>query len=81
METSLPKFSRAAQKILVAQNLGGLQPPSPPPARTPMLISLPYNPVSIILKLKGHIKQRIIVRISIFLKKSIERSQNYSFVC
>ena len=30
METSLPKFSRAAQKILVAQNLGGLQPPSPP---------------------------------------------------
>ena len=33
METSLPKFSRAAQKISVAQNLGGLQPPSPPPAR------------------------------------------------
>ena len=31
METSLPKFSRAAQKILVAQNLGGLQPPSLPP--------------------------------------------------
>ena len=30
MATSLPKFSRAAQKILVAQNLGGLQPPSPP---------------------------------------------------
>ena len=35
METSkklaLPKFSLAAQKIWVAQNLGGLQPPSPPP--------------------------------------------------
>ena len=30
MATSLRKFSRAAQKILVAQNLGGLQPPSPP---------------------------------------------------
>ena len=35
METSLPKFSRAAQKILVAQNLGGCSPPRPP-ARTPM---------------------------------------------
>ena len=32
----------AAQKIWVAQNLGGLQPPSPPPpARTPMLKSEP----------------------------------------
>ena len=30
METSLPKFSRAAQKILVAQNLGGCSPPRPP---------------------------------------------------
>ena len=31
METSLPKFSRAAQKILVAQNLGGgYSPPRPP---------------------------------------------------
>ena len=40
METSLPKFSRAAQKIVVAQNLGGLQPPSPPrPVRLcPILI-------------------------------------------
>ena len=28
---ALPKFSLAAQKIWVAQNLGGLQPPSPPP--------------------------------------------------
>ena len=27
---ALPKFSLAAQKIWVAQNLGGLQPPSPP---------------------------------------------------
>ena len=27
---ALPKFSLAAQKIGVAQNLGGLQPPSPP---------------------------------------------------
>ena len=27
---ALPKFSPAAQKIWVAQNLGGLQPPSPP---------------------------------------------------
>ena len=41
METSLPKFSRAAQKILVAQNLGGLQPPSPPrPVR--LCICSPY---------------------------------------
>ena len=31
MATSLPKFSRAAQKILVAQNLGGgCSPPHPP---------------------------------------------------
>ena len=31
MATSLPKFSRAAQKILVAQNLGGrCSPPRPP---------------------------------------------------
>ena len=36
METSLPKFSRAAQKILVAQNLGGAAAPLAPPARTPM---------------------------------------------
>ena len=37
METSLPKFSRAAQKILVAQNLGGgAAVPLAPPARTPM---------------------------------------------
>ena len=43
METSLKtvfdKFSLAAQKIWVAQNLGGggLQLPSPPPARPPMV--------------------------------------------
>ena len=36
MATSLPKFSRAAQKILVAQNLGGAAAPLAPPARTPM---------------------------------------------
>ena len=36
METSLPKFSRAAQKILVAQNLGGAAAPFAPPARTSM---------------------------------------------
>ena len=36
METSLPKFSRAAQKISVAQNLGGAAAPLAPPARTPM---------------------------------------------
>ena len=32
---ALPKFSPAAQKIWVAQNLGGLQPPSPQPASPP----------------------------------------------
>ena len=34
---ALPKFSLAAQKIWVAQNLGELQPP--PLARTPMILS------------------------------------------
>ena len=37
MAASLPKFSHAAQKILVAQNLGGgAAAPLAPPARTPM---------------------------------------------
>ena len=31
LKGNLPKFSLAAQKIWVAQTLGGLQPPSPPP--------------------------------------------------
>ena len=35
METSLPKFSRAAQKILVAK-IWGAAAPLAPPARTPM---------------------------------------------
>ena len=33
---SLRKFSLAAQKIWVAQNLGGAAAPLAPPARTPM---------------------------------------------
>ena len=46
METSLKtgfaQISLAAQKIGVAQNFGGLQPPTPPPppSRTPMLACL-----------------------------------------
>ena len=44
------------------------------------LILLPYN-ISIILKLKGHIKARLILRILNFLKKSIERFKNYLLVC
>ena len=30
LKTSFAQISRAAQKIWVAQNLGGLQPPPPP---------------------------------------------------
>ena len=44
------------------------------------LILLPYN-ISIILKLKGHIKGRLISRILNFLKKSIELFKNYSLIC
>ena len=43
MATSLPKFSRAAQKILVAQNLGGAAAPLAPPARTPMDTTNPFG--------------------------------------
>ena len=47
METSLKtgfaQISLAAQKIRVAQNLGGLQPPQPPPARTPMDLNPLYK--------------------------------------
>ena len=46
METSLPKFSRAAQKILVAQNLGGAAAPLAPPARTPMIMKEPNKGVN-----------------------------------
>ena len=52
LKKALPKFSLAAQKIRVAQNLGGgLQPPSPPPAvrlcwreeiRILMILIIPY---------------------------------------
>ena len=44
------------------------------------LILLPYN-ISIILKLKGHIKERLISRILNLKKKSIERFKNYSLIC
>ena len=44
------------------------------------LILLPYN-ISIILKLKGHIKGRLMSRIFFFLKKSIEWFKNYSLIC
>ena len=44
------------------------------------LILLPYN-ISIILKLKGHIKERLISRILNFKKKSIGRFKNYSLIC
>ena len=44
------------------------------------LILQPYN-TSIILKLKGHIKGRLISRILNFFKKSIERFKNYSLIC
>ena len=36
LKLALPKFSRAAQKICVAQNLGGAAAPLAPPARTPI---------------------------------------------
>ena len=53
METSLPKFSRAAQKISVAQNLGGLQPPSPPrPVRLCLQSNQLVDQVTCILKAK-----------------------------
>ena len=44
------------------------------------LILLPYN-ISIILKLKGHIKGRLISRMLFFKKKSIEWFKNYSLIC
>ncbi len=37
LKTGFAQISLAAQKIWVAQNLGGLQPPPAPPARTPMV--------------------------------------------
>ena len=43
------------------------------------VILRPYN-VSIILKLKDHIKGRLISRILNFFKKSIERFKNYSLI-
>ena len=49
-------------------------------SRIVALILRPYN-VSMILKLKGHIKARLISRIVIFLKKSTERFKNYSLIC
>ena len=49
--------------------------------RITALILLPYN-VSIILKLKGHIKERLISRIlNFFKKKIIERFKNYTLIC
>ena len=44
------------------------------------LILLPYN-ISIILKLKGHIKGRLISRILFFFNKSIEWFKNFSLIC
>ena len=44
------------------------------------LILLPYN-ISITLKLKGHIGGRLISRLLIFLKKSIEWFKNYWLIC
>ena len=44
------------------------------------IILLPYN-ISITLKLKGHIGGRLISRLLIFLKKSIEWFKNYWLIC
>ena len=44
------------------------------------LILLPYN-ISITLKLKGHIGGRLISRLLIFFKKSIEWFKNYWLIC
>ena len=44
------------------------------------VISLPYN-MKIISRLKGVLKQRLILGISIFQKKSLEWCKNYSLIC
>ena len=44
------------------------------------VISLPYN-MKIISRLKGVLKQRLILGISIFQKKSLEWFKNYSLIC
>ena len=47
-----------------------------------VLILLRYK-ISIIVKLKGHIKRQLISRISYFLKKKLSSGafQNYSLIC
>ena len=61
LKTGFAPFSLAAQKILVAQNLGGLQPPSapPPPARTPMPWT--HTPSGTILPWPGRVFNIMIV--------------------
>ena len=49
-------------------------------SRIVALILLPYN-ISIILKLKGHIKRKVNLKSLNFFKKSIEQFKNYSLIC
>ena len=59
LKTGFAQISVAAQKICAAQNLraGGLQPPSPPPTRTPMRVMVTKTSLFLAFTLWGRRKE------------------------